>query len=178
VAALEKIVLGAGCFWCIDTVMRQVKGVQTVEVGYAGGTTRNPTYNEVVTGTTGHAEVAQVVFDPAVVSLEVILRIFLASHDPTSLNKQGADTGTEYRSLIAYTSDEHRQVIETVLHEARKWYDKPLVTEVFQLKEFYKAENYHQDFYEKNSDVGYCQVVINPKLANIRATFAEYVRSA
>lgn len=173
-AALQKIVLGAGCFWCIDAVMRRIKGVTKVEVGFTGGVTERPSYDEVAYGQTGHAEAAQIEFDPDVIPLEVVLKIFLTSHDPTSLNKQGADVGTEYRSLVAYTNDEQLETIRRVFAEAQSWYDKPVVTELIPLEHFYKAEEYHQDFFTKYPQAGYCHVVISPKLAKVRASFGDY----
>jgi peptide-methionine (S)-S-oxide reductase len=165
----EAIVLGAGCFWCTEAVFQQIPGVISVTSGYMGGTVKNPTYEQVCTGTTGHAEVARVVFDPKKVSLKQILSIFWIAHDPTSLNRQGADVGTHYRSAIFYYSDEQRQVAQASKAEAQKEQIKPIVTEITRASEFYKAEDYHQNYYRNNKNRNpYCQVVIAPKLRKLK----------
>ncbi len=164
----EVITLGAGCFWCTEAIFQQVPGVLSVTSGYMGGTTKNPTYEQVCTGETGHAEVSHIVFDPKKTSLDKILQVFWEAHDPTSLNRQGADSGTQYRSAIFYTTDEQRQVAEKAKAEAGKEFSKPIVTEITKAGEFYPAENYHQDYYRLNKGRNpYCSVVISPKLKKL-----------
>lgn len=168
-AHFETATLGAGCFWCVEAVFQRIDGVQGVMPGYTGGHVKNPTYNEVCTGSTGHAEVAQVTFDPEVVSYAQILDVFFKSHDPTTLNRQGADVGTQYRSSIFYDSPEQQKIAELAIE---KWnasgaFDDPIVTEVTELETFYPAENYHQDYYNKNPNAGYCTFVIRPKLKKL-----------
>lgn len=166
---METITLGAGCFWCIEAVLERVKGIGDVVSGYCNGKTENPTYKEVCTGTTGHAEVVKVEFDPEVISLEKLLDLFFELHDPTTLNRQGADRGTQYRSGIYYHTDEQKEVATAV---TKRWnesghYKDPIVTEIVKAEKFYPAEDYHQDFYENQPDYGYCQVVIYPKLKKL-----------
>ena len=164
----EVITLGAGCFWCTEAIFQQVPGVVSVTSGYSGGKTPNPTYNEVCTGATGHAEVSRIVYDPKKTSLEKILAVFWEAHDPTSLNRQGADTGTQYRSAIFYYTDEQRQIAEKSKTEAAKEFSKPLVTEITKAGEFYPAENYHQNYYQLNKNINpYCTLVISPKLKKL-----------
>ncbi|MFQ3548112.1 MAG: peptide-methionine (S)-S-oxide reductase MsrA, partial [Termitinemataceae bacterium] len=162
----DSIVLGGGCFWCIEAVFERIPGIISAVSGYAGGTTRQPTYEQVCSGLTGHAEVVYLKFDSQTISLEQILETFFAAHDPTSENRQGADVGTQYRSIILYTRESQKERIEGFIKnlEAKKVYAKPIVTQVDALKEFWKAEDYHQDYYEKNPYAGYCRVVISPKL--------------
>lgn len=174
----EKATLGGGCFWCLEAVYVELKGVEAVVSGYAGGTVTNPTYREVCTGTTGHAEVVQLVFDPDVISYGDILQAFFATHDPTTLNRQGADVGTQYRSAIFYHSAAQKETAEKMiveLNEAEIW-PNPIVTEVVPLEIFYAAEDYHQDYYQYNSQQPYCQIVITPKLAKFRKAFAEQLK--
>ena len=164
-AKTEVIILGAGCFWCTEAVFQQIPGVISVKPGYTGGKTKNPTYDDICTGTTGHAEVAQVAFDPQKVSLEKILDIFWDAHDPTTLNRQGADVGTQYRSAIYYENDAQRAIAEKSKAAAAKKFSKPIVTEITRADTFYVAENYHHDYYKRNKDKNpYCKVVIAPKL--------------
>ncbi len=164
----ESIVLGAGCFWCTEAIFQQIPGVVSVTSGYMGGTVKNPTYEQVCTGTTGHAEVSRVVFDPKKTSLEKILAVFWEAHDPTSLNRQGNDAGTQYRSAIFYNNDAQKQIAEKAKAEAAKEYSKPIVTEITKAGDFYPAENYHQDYYRLNKDRNpYCRVVISPKLKKL-----------
>jgi methionine-S-sulfoxide reductase len=162
----ESIILGGGCFWCLEAAFLAVPGVVEVVSGYTGGVTANPTYEDICKGNTGHAEVVQVTFDTSVISLEEILAIFWKLHDPTSLNKQGNDVGTQYRSSIFYTSNEQRDAIQIQIAflEEHHIYSKPIVTQVEQLITFYPAEEYHQNYFEKNPHQGYCQFVIAPKL--------------
>jgi len=161
----ETATFGGGCFWCTEALFQMVPGVKSVASGFAGGTTENPTYKEVCTGKTGHAEVIQVTYDPKVVSYDKLLEtFFLEAHDPTTLNRQGADSGTQYRSIILYNNDAQKAAAEKVKAEAQKHFSKPIVTEIAPLKAFYKAEDYHQDYYRSNPNAGYCQVVIRPKV--------------
>ncbi len=164
----ERIVLGAGCFWCGDAAFQALPGVRKVTVGFMGGTTKDPSYKEVVTGTTGHAEVAEIVFDPDKISLREILDVFWKIHDPTSLNRQGNDVGTQYRSAVFYSTDDQKKVVEESIAEIQKDFDKPVVTEVVKAGEFYEAEDYHQDYYNQNQDQPYCRYVIRPKLDKLK----------
>lgn len=163
-AGAEAITLGAGCFWCTEAVFEQIPGVLSVTSGYMGGAVKNPTYEQVCTGETGHAEVAQVVYDPKKASLEKILELFWKTHDPTTLNRQGADVGTQYRSAIFFHTDAQKAVAEKSRSEAAKNFIKPIVTEITKASEFYVAEKKHQDFYRLNKRNPYCQRVIAPKL--------------
>lgn len=162
--------LGGGCFWCVEAVFINLSGVERVESGYSGGSVINPTYQQVCTGTTGHAEVVQVTFDPVALSFREVLEVFFASHDPTTLNRQGADVGTQYRSAIFYHSPEQRAAAEQVVEEldADHVWDAPIVTEVTPFETFYRAEGYHQEYYAHNSNQPYCRLVIAPKLAKLR----------
>jgi peptide-methionine (S)-S-oxide reductase len=162
--ATETAVLGGGCFWCTEAIYQMLPGVKSVTSGYAGGTKDNPTYKEVCSGTTGHAEVIQVEFDPKVVSYEKILETFWDAHDPTTLNQQGADAGTQYRSIVLYNSEAQKATAEKSKAEAQKQFQRPIVTEIVPLKHFYKAEGYHQDYYRSNPEQGYCRAVIRPKV--------------
>jgi peptide-methionine (S)-S-oxide reductase len=170
--------VGGGCFWCLEAVYEQLRGVEKVESGYAGGETPNPTYRQVCGGSTGHAEVVQVTFDPAVISYHDVLEVFFAMHDPTTLNRQGPDVGTQYRSVIFYHTPEQQREAEAMIAElngAGIW-DAPIVTEVAPLREFYKAEDYHQGYFRNNPYQGYCQVVVAPKVAKLRQKFASRLR--
>lgn len=177
--AKAVIVLGGGCFWCTEAVFSRLKGIIAVTPGYAGGHTSNPTYKVVVTGRTGHAEVVQVAFDDSVILLSVILDVFFTTHDPTSLNRQGADVGSQYRSLILTTSPtQHEAVLDYIANlRKNKTFDKPIVTEVQSLATFYPAEVSHQEYYQRNSDAPYCQVVIDPKLAKLKKHFRAFMRA-
>ncbi|HVV72040.1 MAG TPA: peptide-methionine (S)-S-oxide reductase MsrA [Verrucomicrobiae bacterium] len=161
---METATLGGGCFWCTEAMFQMLPGVKSVTSGYAGGTTENPTYKEVCTGRTGHAEVIQVEFDPAVVTYDKILETFWEAHDPTTLNRQGADTGTQYRSIILYNSDAQKAAAEKSKAEAQKRFSKPIVTEIVPLTHFWKAEEYHQNYFRTNPNQPYCRVVIEPKV--------------
>jgi len=163
----ESIVLGGGCFWCTEAFFRAVAGVVTVTPGYAGGFVPNPTYREVCDGATGHAEVVEVEYDSRELSLEDVLEVFFASHDPTSLNRQGADVGTQYRSIILYKDDEQRKRVEAFISRIAGDHDRPIVTEVKRLERFYPAEEYHHRYFERNPDQPYCRMVIAPKLAKL-----------
>jgi peptide-methionine (S)-S-oxide reductase len=171
----ETATLGGGCFWCLDTIFRDLRGVSRVESGYAGGPAANPSYREVCSGTTGHAEVVQVTFDPAVISFRDLLGVFFTIHDPTTLNRQGADVGTQYRSVIFYHSPEQRATAEAVIAEldAEHVWDGKIVTQLVDVPEYYPAEKYHQDYYAQNPDQGYCQVVIAPKVAKFRKKYLD-----
>jgi peptide-methionine (S)-S-oxide reductase len=159
--------LGGGCFWCMEAVFERLPGVVSVASGFAGGTTENPTYREVCSETTGHAEVTEIAFDPAKISYAKLLEVFWQAHDPTTLNRQGADEGTSYRSIILYRDDKQKLLAEKSKLEAQKDFHNSIVTEIVPLKKFYKAEDYHQQYYDNNSSAGYCQVVIAPKLSKL-----------
>ena len=167
--------LGGGCFWCLDAVYRGIKGVTKVESGYAGGALDNPTYEQVCSGRTGHAEVVQITFDPSVISFRELLDIFFVIHDPTTLNRQGADVGTQYRSVIFYHDDEQRRVAEEMIREleAEGRHDARIVTEIKPAPKFFNAERYHQDYYTNNPTAGYCRAVVAPKVAKARKAFFE-----
>lgn len=175
---LEKATFGAGCFWCVEAVFEDLKGVETVEAGYAGGDTKNPTYREVSYGNTGHAEVARIVYDPSIISYEQLLEVFWHTHNPTTLNRQGADVGTQYRSVIFYHNEEQKEIAEKskAKTEASGLWEDPIVTEITPLKNYSKAENYHQNYYENNPNAGYCQVVIAPKLKKFRKEFSHLLK--
>lgn len=158
---------GGGCFWCMEAVFERLPGVISVTSGFAGGTTENPTYQEVCTETTGHAEVTEIEFDPAKISYAKLLEVFWQAHDPTTLNRQGADVGTSYRSIILYRNEKQKLIAEKSKLEAQNNFRSPIVTEIVPLKKFYKAEDYHQKYYDNNSSAGYCQFVIAPKLEKL-----------
>jgi peptide-methionine (S)-S-oxide reductase len=175
----EIATLGGGCFWCLEAVFLDLKGVEKVVSGYAGGETGQPTYAQVCSGRTGHAEVVQVTFDPAVLSFTDLLRVFFTIHDPTTLNRQGADVGTQYRSIVLYHSQEQREAAEAVIAElsAAGVWDDEIVTELAPLDAFYPGEAYHQDYFAQNPDQAYCRVVIAPKVAKFRKQFVERLKS-
>ena len=161
--------VGGGCFWCTEAVFQEIKGVEKVVSGYSGGTVPgHPTYREICSGLTGHAEVVQITFDSNVISYEEILVIFMTTHDPTTLNRQGADRGTQYRSVIFYHDDTQKVIAENVVKEVAKYYEDAIVTEIAPLDVFYEAEKEHQDYYRNNQNQGYCRFVITPKLAKLR----------
>ena len=164
----ETIVLGAGCFWCVEAVYERIDGVVDVEAAYANGHTDNPTYNDVCSGRTGYAEVAKITFDPQKIKLSEILETFWLAHDPTTLNRQGADVGTQYRSGIYYNSDEQKKIAETSTANAQKSFDKKIITEIEPLHKYTIAENYHQDYYNNNKNAPYCSFVITPKLKKLK----------
>ncbi len=172
---MKEIILGGGCFWCIEAVFRRVKGVKEAVSGYAGGERPNPTYQQVCSGATGHAEVVRVVYDENEITLDELLDIFFAIHDPTTLNRQGADVGTQYRSVVYYADEEEKQKIEAAIQRAQKEYDAPIVTEVGPKPEFYEAEAYHQNYYDQNPMQGYCQVVIKPKVQKFLTRFTDKI---
>jgi len=175
---MDTITLGAGCFWCVEAVFSELKGVESVVAGYAGGFAENPTYKEVCAGETGHAEVAQVTYNSSEVSLGDILEVFWKTHDPTTLNRQGADVGTQYRSVIFYHTEEQGDLAKTYknkLNESEAW-DNPIVTEILPISNYYAAENYHQDYYSQNGEEQYCKYVIQPKLEKFRKVFASKLK--
>ncbi len=173
----EIAIFGAGCFWCIETQIEELKGVKSVESGYSGGEVKNPSYKDICTGLSGHAEVAKITFDPSIISFQELLEVFWTIHDPTTLNQQGADIGTQYRSVIFYTSEEQKIIAEkSKLDLAPQIWENPIVTEITALDVFYKAEEYHQDYYKSNPNQGYCRAVINPKLSKFRKLFKEKLK--
>lgn len=175
---LEVATLAGGCFWCTEAVFDDLKGVQSVESGYSGGNAANPSYHQVCTGTTGHAEAVNITFDPKVISFKDLLEVFFTIHDPTTLNRQGADTGTQYRSAIFYRDEGQKVVAEQVIKEieSAKIWDAPIVTEVTPFKSFYKAEDYHQEYFANNPDQPYCRMVIAPKVAKFRNHYREKLK--
>ncbi len=177
-ANLEQATLAGGCFWCLEAVFLELRGVEKVESGYAGGTVPNPTYEQVCTGRTGHAEVVQVTFDPSVIGYRDLLEIFFTLHDPTTLNRQGADVGTQYRSAVFVHDAAQRTTAEAVMAElvAENVWDAPIVTQVVPLEAFYPAEEYHRDYYRRNPGQGYCRAVIAPKVAKLRKIFFEKLK--
>ncbi len=177
---LEKATFGAGCFWCVEAVFQKLKGVHSVESGYAGGEKANPTYREICNGTTGHAEVTQVTFHPAEISYEQLLEVFWHTHDPTTLNRQGADVGTQYRSVIFYHDETQRDTAEASRQrtDASDLWNDPIVTEISPLPAYYKAEDYHQNYYNENSGQRYCSLVIAPKLEKFYREFREFLKNS
>ena len=177
-ANTETITLGGGCFWCLEAVYEQVEGVAAVESGYSNGQVDRPSYEQVCTGNTGHAEVVRVSYDPSVISLRDILEIFFVIHDPTTLNRQGNDVGTQYRSVIYYDNADQKAVAEKVIADLTKdkLFDRPIVTEVQPLDVFYRAEEYHQGYYRNNPGQGYCQFVVAPKVSKLRNHFASKLK--
>ena len=175
---IETATLGGGCFWCTEAIFRRLKGVESVESGYSGGKLKNPTYNEVCTGETGHAEVIQITFNPEVISYKELLEVFWKTHDPTTLNRQGADVGTQYRSVIFYHSPEQKETAEQLKSRlnTENLFGKPVVTDINVFDNFYKAETYHQDYFSTNRSQGYCQFVIVPKLEKFRKIFNDKLR--
>ena len=177
---LETITLGGGCFWCVEAVFDDLQGVEDVVSGYMGGHSVSPSYEEICTGQSGHAEVIQVKFDPLKISFREILEVFFAVHDPTTLNRQGNDAGTQYRSAIFYSTEEQKQIAEQVIASVgggRLW-DEPIVTEVVPAATFYPAEEYHQEFFKRNPHQGYCMAVVSPKLSKFRKNFSKRLKSA
>jgi peptide-methionine (S)-S-oxide reductase len=173
----EVATLGAGCFWCVEAIYQDLQGVLKVESGYSGGNIDNPSYREVCTGATGHAEVIQVTFDPAVISFKEILEVFFTVHDPTTLNRQGADAGTQYRSAIFYHSPQQKTVAEEVKLASKEIWDDPIVTEITPFDKFFKAEDYHQNYFKENPNQGYCSIVIAPKVKKFRQKWANKLKS-
>jgi len=174
----EEITLGGGCFWCLDAVYREIKGVEKVVSGYSGGSIANPTYEEVCAGKTGHAEVVQITFNPQIITAEKLIQIFFAIHDPTTLNRQEADVGTLYRSIIFYRNQKQKDVIDKVIRGLKKdkVYKNLIVTEVVPFQSFYAADSYHQDYYSQNKEQGYCRIIINPKLEKLKKIFQDNLK--
>jgi peptide-methionine (S)-S-oxide reductase len=175
---LELATLGGGCFWCTEAVFSELNGVVKVEPGYSGGAAPNPTYQEVCTGRTGHAETIQITYDPKIITYKELLQIFFTTHDPTTLNRQGADVGTQYRSIIFYHTADQKQIAADVIREieSKGVWDKPIVTELKPLQVFYKAEDYHQEYFKRNPTQAYCQIVIAPKVAKLRKQYHERLK--
>lgn len=174
----ETIYFGGGCFWCTEAVFSMIKGVESVTPGYIGGTTSNPTYEEVCSGKTGHAEAVRIVYDPSITKPDDLLTVFFATHDPTTLNRQGADVGTQYRSAIFYENENQRVTCQNFINELNKSSENgsPIVTELTKADVFYEAENYHQEYFAKHPEAPYCQVVINPKLEKVQKNFANLLK--
>lgn len=175
---LETITLGGGCYWCIEAIYENLTGVKTVVSGFSGGKVANPSYEAVCTGKTGHAEVVQITFDKNLTNLDEILKVFFTVHDPTTLNRQGADVGTQYRSVIFYKTEEQRKTAQDIINtlNANKVYDNPIVTKVDPFKNFYEAEDYHQDYYQYNKNQPYCRLVIQPKLEKFEKVFKDRLK--
>jgi len=172
------VTLGGGCFWCTEVVFSRIKGMVKIEPGYSGGQATNPTYEQVSTGTTGHAEVVQITFDPDVISFRELLEIFFATHDPTTLNRQGGDIGTQYRSVIFYHNEEQKVIAEKVIEEFNiaRIFNSPIVTKVEPFKAFHKAEDYHKDYFRHHPEQSYCKLVISPKIAKLREKFRDKLK--
>lgn len=175
---MELATFGSGCFWCSEAIFSRLNGLESVTSGYSGGEIENPTYKQVCEGETGHAEVIQIKYNPEIISYTELLEVFWQTHDPTTLNRQGTDVGTQYRSVIFYHNEEQKKLAETFMKKLNdeKIYDKPVVTEITQFDKFYKAENYHQDYYEYNRGQGYCNFVITPKIEKFKKVFKNKLR--
>ncbi len=169
----ETATLGAGCFWCVEAIFDQLKGVENVQSGYSGGNIKNPSYKEVCTGRTEHAEVVQITYNPEIISFEDILEVFWTVHDPTTLNRQGADVGTQYRSAIFYHNEKQKEIAEAYIKQLNelKTFENPIVTEVTKFENFYPAKDYHEDYYKRNGDQPYCRMVIRPKVRKFQKLF-------
>lgn len=176
---METIYLGAGCFWCTEAVFKSLRGVMSVSPGYIGGHVEHPTYEQVCAGDTGHAEVAKVEYDPKIISTEDLLNVFFGSHDPTTLDRQGSDVGSQYRSVIFYTEHEQKEIAEAIIASRNNLLpaDKKIVTELVLVPEFYPAENYHHDYYEQNKDKMYCQLVIAPKIEKLKTEHSDLLKN-
>lgn len=174
----DTITLGAGCFWCVEAIFDQLKGVEKVISGYAGGNIKNPSYKEVCTGRTGHAEVCQVIYNPEIITTEELLEVFWQTHDPTTLNKQGGDVGTQYRSAIFYHNDTQKQIAETYKQQldSSDTFSNPIVTEITAFTNFYPAEDYHQDYFELNGEQPYCSAIIKPKVEKFKKNFKDKIK--
>lgn len=175
----QSIIFGGGCFWCVETVFNMLKGVESVSSGYTGGNLPNPTYQDICTGKTGHAEAVQVEYNPDIISLEQLLAVFFTSHDPTTPNQQGADIGTQYRSVIFYNDPEQKEVTKNYIQKLtdEKTFTQPIITQVLPIEKFYPAEAYHQDYYANNQTHPYCQIVIDPKIIKLKKTFTHLLKS-
>ena len=177
---MSEATLGAGCFWCVEAVFQRLEGVSQVQSGYTGGHTQNPTYKQVCTGTTGHAEVARITFDENKISFTEILEVFWQTHDPTTVNRQGNDVGTQYRSAIFYHDQHQKQIAQSIKEQlnAQQIWPNPIVTEIKPLENFYPAENYHQNYFNENGDQAYCQFVVKPKVEKFKKVFADKLKSS
>jgi len=175
---MTTYVIAGGCFWCLDAVYRRLKGITEVVSGYAGGGTTHPTYEQVSTGETGYAEVVQITFDESIIPSEVILDLFFLIHDPTTLNRQGADVGTQYRSAMYYSDDTQKEAFEAAMERAKEHWDAPFTTELAKLDVFYPAEDYHQDYFNQNPGNGYCSIVIAPKITKARSAYTKWFKEA
>lgn len=175
---LETAVFGGGCFWCTEAIFKSLKGVEKVTSGYSGGKMGNPSYHDVSSGGTGHAEVIKIEFDPKIIPFQDLLDVFFHTHNPTSLNRQGNDIGTQYRSIILYTTEEQKKIIEESINKLKesKEYESPIVTEILSLDKFYEAEEYHKNYYDNHKDEPYCQLVISPKLQKLREKYSEKLK--
>jgi methionine-S-sulfoxide reductase len=175
----QSIVFGGGCFWCVEAVFKMLTGVEQVTSGYTGGTLPNPSYEDICTGKTGHTEVVQILYNPTIIDLEELLTVFFTSHDPTTPNQQGNDIGTQYRSVIFYTTLEQKQAAEQFIQELvnNKTFSRPIVTQINPLDRFYPAESYHQNYYANNQNQPYCQLVINPKIIKLKQKFAHLLKT-
>jgi peptide-methionine (S)-S-oxide reductase len=173
---MEKAIFANGCFWCTEAVFQEVKGVTKVQSGYTGGTVPNPTYEQVAGGNTGHAESLKIEFDPSIITYEDLLFIFWRTHNPTTLNQQGADVGTQYRSAIFYTNEEQKKLAEKSKSEAQELFDDPIVTEIVPASEFYPAEKYHENYYNDNRNAPYCRIVIDPKMQKLRKELGKFLK--
>ncbi|MDB5177378.1 MAG: peptide-methionine (S)-S-oxide reductase [Candidatus Saccharibacteria bacterium] len=173
---MTTYVIAGGCFWCLDAVYRRIKGVSETISGYSGGDLPYPTYERVSMGTTGHAEAVQITFDESVIPADVVLDLYFLIHDPTTLNRQGNDVGTQYRSAMFYADNEQKAVFEAALERAKEHWDTPIVTQIVPLDEFYPAEEYHQDYFNKNPSNGYCSIVIEPKIVKARSAYKEWFK--
>ncbi len=173
---MKTYVLAGGCFWCLDAVYRRIKGVESVVSGYSGGNANDPSYEDVSTGQTGHAESVRITFDASVIPADIILDIFFLVHDPTTPNRQGNDVGTQYRSAMFYADDEQKTAFVAALERAKSRWDNPIVTEITRLDTFYSAEEYHQDYFNQNPGNGYCSIVIAPKIVKVRASYTKWFK--
>lgn len=175
---MDTITLGAGCFWCVEAIFQSIKGVESVVSGYSGGSIKNPSYKEICTGKTGHAEVCQLTYDSEVVSLAKILEVFWQTHDPTTLNRQGGDVGTQYRSAIFYHTEEQKEIATDIFNKLDDAvaFINPIVTEISEIANFYPAEDYHQDYFDMNGEQPYCSAVISPKVEKFKKTFSEILK--
>jgi peptide-methionine (S)-S-oxide reductase len=173
---IQLATFGGGCFWCVEAVFQDLKGVLKVVSGYSGGQPDNPTYREICTGTTGHAEVVQITFDADIISFETLCRIFFTTHDPTTLNRQGADRGTQYRSVIFYHTTEQATQARAIVDECQALWDDPIVTEISMLKRFFAAEGYHQNYFKDHGEQPYCQIVIEPKVKKMRKEYLDLLK--
>lgn len=177
--SIQSITFAGGCFWCVEAVFKMLNGVEQVTSGYTGGTTPNPSYEDICTGKTGHAEAIKIDYDPSVIGIEELLAVFFTSHDPTMLNQQGDDVGTQYRSAIFYATSEQKQAAEKFIQELtdNKTFSRPIVTEIKPLEQFYSAENYHQNYYANNQNKPYCQLVIDPKIRKVKEKFTHLLKT-